>query len=43
MRHAEKLDDLVTGAKENKMDVIALQEIRRDGKGKYEEVDNKSY
>ncbi len=35
------MDDLITAAKECKMDVIALQEIRRDGKGKDDEVDRK--
>jgi exonuclease III len=35
------LDDLIAAAKENKMDVTALQEIRRDGKGKDDEADKK--
>jgi hypothetical protein len=39
MRHADNLDDLITAAKENNLDIIALQEIRRDGKGKDDQAD----
>jgi hypothetical protein len=41
MRYAEMLDDLITAAKDCKMDVIALQEIRRDGKGEDDKVGRK--
>jgi hypothetical protein len=37
------LDDLITAAKEHKLGVIALQEVRRDGKGKGDEADEKKW
>ncbi len=43
LRHADKLDDLIRTAKEYKVDVIALQEIRKDGKGNISVISCKTY